>query len=75
MATITEQVQTRNPVLEAIHAQTTALMSKPVPQTFRAAAAETSHKQVEDKKTLTDCNCFDAEVDYRSFVRKPEFLV
>lgn len=77
MATILEQVQTQNnPVLDSVYAQTTMLMSMQTPEKMRETSTQTTtHKHIKNKVN-TDCNCYEnANEDYRSFVRKPEFLM
>lgn len=78
MTTILEQVQIQsNPILEAVYAQQTAMMTAQTPEKMRTSTQVVTRKQIKTKNQVNaDCNCYENEtVDYRSFVRKPEFIM
>lgn len=79
MTTILEQAQIQsNPVLEAVYAQQTAMMTAQTPEKMRSTSTQVvTRKQIKNKNQVnSDCNCYENEtVDYRSFFRKPEFIM
>lgn len=79
MTTILEQVQIQNnPVLDAMYAQQTAMKTAQMPEKMRATSTQVAtRKQIKNKNQVNaDCNCYESEtVDYRSFIRKPEFIM
>jgi len=79
MTTILEQVRKQNnPVLDVMYSQQTAMMTAQTPEKMRATSTQVAtRKQIKNKDQVNaGCNCYENEtVDYRSFIRKPEFIM
>lgn len=78
MTTTLEQFQIQNnPVLEAVYAQQTATMTTQTPQKMRTSTQVATCKQIKNENQVNaGCNCYENEtVDYRSSIRKHEFII
>lgn len=78
MTTVIEQARIQSdPVLEAVYAQKTAMMAVQTPEKMGSSTQAAIRKKIKNKNQVNaDCNCYESGiVDYRSFIRKPEFIM